>query len=46
MLTRDEVYKEPDSTARDPARKEREARRLVQKLKNLGYPVEMPLAAK
>jgi len=46
MLTRDEAYREPDPATADPARKEREAKRLVQKLKSLGYPVEMPVAAK
>ena len=46
MLTRNEVYKEPSPTTDDPARKEREARRLVSKLKKLGYEVEMPVAAK
>lgn len=45
MLTRDEIYQQPDP-APDPARKEREARRLVGKLKKLGYEVEMPLVAK
>jgi len=46
MLTRDEEYREPDQAAADPLRKEREAKRLVQKLKKLGYEVEMPVAAK
>ena len=46
MLSRDEEYKEPRPTIEDPARKEREARRLVGKLKKLGYPVELPVAAK
>jgi len=46
MLTRDEEYREPDPAVADPARKEREARRLVSKLKKLGYEVEMPVAAK
>ena len=46
MLTRDEPYKEPDRTKADPGRQEREAKRLIAKLKNLGYEVEMPLVAK
>lgn len=46
MLTRDQPYNEPTPMTVDPARKEREARRLVQKLKKLGYEVEMPVAAK
>lgn len=46
MLARDQEYREPDLVAADPARKEREAKRLVQKLKKLGYEVEMPVAAK
>ena len=46
MLTRDEEYREPNPAANDPARTEREARRLVGKLNRLGYPVELPLAAK
>ena len=46
MLSRGEEYREPDLAASDPARKEREARRLVSKLKKLGYEVEMPVAAK
>ena len=46
MLTRDEPYREPNPTTDDPARKGREARRLVQKLKKLGYDVEMPVTAK
>jgi transposase len=46
MLTRDEEYREPDAAAADPARKEREAKRLVGKLKKLGYEVEMPVTAK
>ena len=46
MLTRDQAYQEPHSAIQDEARKEREARRLVFKLKKLGYEVEMPIAAK
>lgn len=46
MLTRDEEYREPNPTAADPARRDREARRLVSKLRKLGYEVEMPVAAK
>lgn len=46
MLTRDEPYREPDPATADPARREREAKRLVSKLENLRYEVEMPVAAK
>ena len=46
MLTRDEAYREPDAAAESPVRKEREVRRMVGKLKKLGYAVEMPIAAK
>lgn len=46
MLTRDEEYREPNPTVADPARRDREARRLVSKLRKLGYEVEMPVAAK
>jgi transposase len=46
MLSRDEAYREPASTLPDEIRREREAKRLVRKLNNLGYPVEMPVAAK
>lgn len=46
MLSRDEEYREPASTLPDEIRREREAKRLVRKLCNLGYPVQMPVAAK
>jgi hypothetical protein len=46
MLTRDEPYKEPNPTVPDAVRTEREAKRLVSKLKKLGYEVEMAVAAK
>jgi transposase len=46
MLSRDEEYREPASTLPDEIRREREAKRLVRKLSNLGYPVQMPVAAK
>ena len=46
MMTRDEEYREPHPTTDNPARAEREAKRLVSKTKKLGYTVELPVAAK
>lgn len=46
MLSRNEPYKDPGDAHLDDAGKERAARRLVSKLKKLGYPVELPAAAK
>jgi transposase len=45
MLTRDEDYKEIGDGEQDQAQKERAAKRLVGRLKKLGYNVELPAAA-
>lgn len=45
MLTRDEEYKEIGDGVQDQAHKERAAKRLVGRLKKLGYNVELPTAA-
>jgi transposase len=45
MLTRDEPYKEIGDGVQDEAQKERAAKRLVGRLKKLGYNVELPAAA-
>jgi transposase len=45
MLTREEDYKDPGDRPVDAKAKERAVKRLVQKLKNLGYEVEFPAAA-
>jgi hypothetical protein len=41
MLSRGEVYKAPLELKDDPARREREAKRLVRKLEELGYDAEI-----
>lgn len=45
MLTRDEEYKEIGDGVQDKAQKERAAKRLIGRLKKLGYNVELPAAA-
>lgn len=45
MLTRDEPYKEIGDGVLDATQKERAAKRLVSRLKKLGYNVELPVAA-
>ena len=45
MLTRDEPYRDIGDGYVDEAQKEQTARRLVRKLKKLGYAVELPAAA-
>ena len=45
MLSRDEVYRAPSGTAADPEHTERVAKRYVQKLKKMGYTVEISAAA-
>ena len=45
MLARDEDYKEIGDGVQNIAQKERAAKRLVGRLKNLGYNVELPAAA-
>jgi transposase len=45
MLTRDEEYKEIGDCVQDEAQKARAAKRLVGRLKKLGYNVELPAAA-
>lgn len=45
MMTRDEAYKEIGDGVQDEAQKERAAKRLVGRLKKLGYNVELPAAA-
>jgi transposase len=45
MLSRDEEYKEIGDGIQDPAQKERAAKRLVGRLKKLGYNVDLPAAA-
>lgn len=45
MLTRDEEYMEIGDGVQDEAQKERAAKRLVGRLKKLGYNVELPTAA-
>ena len=44
-LTRDQPYKDPGDGEMDEVAKEREAARLVRKLKKLGYEVALPAAA-
>jgi transposase len=46
MLRRGEPYKEPGDSHLDEAGKEQAARRLVRKLKKLGYDVTLPMAPK
>jgi len=41
MLQRDEEYKEPTPRLPDEIRRKRQAKRLIRKLKNLGYEVQM-----
>jgi transposase len=45
ILTRDEPYRERGDAARDPVRREQAARRLVRKLKKLGYQVDVSAEA-
>jgi len=45
MLTRDEEYREPGDAGQSPAKKERDAKRLIQRLAKLGYKVELVQAA-
>ncbi len=45
MLSRDEAYKEPGESTPNPKQKERAAKRLVGRLRKLGYEVELPEAA-
>ena len=45
MLSRDEIYKEPDTTNPSPKQKERAAKRLVARLQRLGYDVDISEAA-
>jgi transposase len=45
MLTRDEEYKDIGDGVPDAVQKERAAKRLVGRLKKLGYQIELPVAA-
>jgi hypothetical protein len=45
MLSRDEKYREIGDGVQDEAQRARAAKRLVGRLKKLGYNVELPAAA-